>query len=93
LTIDEAKDLTINEIIERENANSQVEYQKQINKDYEKFEKAWNSFEGLIIKEDNVEAIIPQLTRDSKMIYCCLSSSSDHEGHIFYLLLKYLSNE
>lgn len=28
LTIDEAKDLTINEIIERENANPQIEYQK-----------------------------------------------------------------
>ncbi len=26
LTIDEAKDLTINEIIERENANPQIEY-------------------------------------------------------------------
>lgn len=41
-----------------------------------------------------MEAIIPRISKDSKMIYCCLTSSNaEHEGHIFYLLLKYLANE
>ncbi len=55
---------------------------------------AWNQFEGLIIKDDNVEATIPKISKDSKIIFCCLTSSNvELEGHIFYMLLKYLALE
>jgi hypothetical protein len=82
------------DIIERvtglKNVNS--DYIDRIKKEYMKFQDAWNTFSGLIIKDDNVEATIPVITEQSKFIYCCLSSSStDHEGHVFYLLLKYLA--
>jgi hypothetical protein len=67
---------------------------EKFEKDYHKFEQAWNSFAGLIIKEDNVEATIPVISRDTKIIQCCLTSSNvEHEGHIFFMLLKYLATE
>ena len=67
---------------------------EKFEKDYHKFELAWNSFAGLIIKEDNVEATIPVISRETKIIQCCLTSSNvDHEGYIFFMLLKYLATE
>jgi hypothetical protein len=54
--------------------------------------EAWNSFAGLIIKDENVEATIPNISINSPIIYCCLSQTSkEHKGYIFFLLLKYLA--
>jgi len=67
---------------------------RKLEREYDKFEKAWNTFAGLTIKDDNVDVSIPKINKDTKVIYCCLTSSNiDQEGHIFYLLLKYLSTE
>ena len=61
-------------------------------KRYAKFENAWNQFAGMTIRDGNVEGTIPHMSLESKMIYCCLtSSSSDNENYIFFLLLKYLA--
>ena len=49
------------------------EYLKKIEKDYLKFEQAWNAFSGLIIKDENVECTIPTISKDTKVIYCCIS--------------------
>ena len=65
-----------------------------IRKDFKKFEQAWNTFAGIIIKEDNVEAIVPKISIDSKVILCCLSQTNkEGQGYIFYLLLKYLAQK
>lgn len=95
ITIEEAKEYTMKEIIERENSfnKGNPDYIQKVERDYSKFETAWNSFASLIITEDNVEATIPIISRDSKMIYCCLTSTSDHDGFMFYLLLKYIASE
>jgi hypothetical protein len=46
----------------------------------------------MTIRDGNVEGTIPHLTLDSKIIYCCLTSSTfENENYIFFLLLKYLS--
>lgn len=56
------------------------------------FEEAWNTFAELIIRDENVEVVIPTISEDSPIIYCCLSQTSkDHEGYILFLLLKYLA--
>lgn len=95
ITIEEAKEYSIKEIIERENSfnKGNPDYIQKVEKDYAKFETAWNSFANLIITEDNVEATIPTISKDSKLIYCCLTFTSEHEGFMFYLLLKYIATE
>lgn len=68
ITIEEANELTIKDIIEREQDSLNInnnEYIHKINKDYNKFEQAWNSFAGLIIIDDNVEVVVPTISKRS----------------------------
>lgn len=76
LTLEEVRELSIKDIIERENSQGNQTYIDKVWKEFRKFEEAWNTFAGLIIKDDNVEATIPIISENSKIIYCCLSQTS-----------------
>jgi hypothetical protein len=95
LTLEDANDQTIQNIIDRENQNhfGNDEYLKKVNKHYDRFESAWNHFAGLIIRDGLYEAAIPHISRDSKLILCCLTSNpgDNHDGYILFMLLKYLA--
>jgi hypothetical protein len=100
LTFDEVNELSIGEIIQKENKNNMKarEYMQKIERDFIKFRDAWNSFAGLVIRDkkpnnsnEQIEVMIPEISLDSKVKLCCITTDNyDKEGFIFYMLLKYL---
>ena len=63
-----------------------------IRKDFLKFKNAWNTFAGLRLIDESVEAIVPQIDESTKVIYCCLTQKSrESPGYVFFLILKLLA--
>lgn len=75
LTYDEVCEMKIWEIIEKERRNNSGnrDYIAKVEKDYFKFRNAWNKFAGLLIRDKNVEVIVPEITEDSELSLCCIS--------------------
>eukprot|EP00347_Sterkiella_histriomuscorum_P010832 403374756 len=96
LTYDEANEMTIQEAMERDFQQNQAsrEYRKKKQKDFKKFKQAWNTFTGLIIKDKDVEVVIPEISEQSKLMLCCLTKDKkDQLGQVFYILIKYLTQK
>ena len=59
MTYDEANEMTMREIIDKERFQNQdkenIEYINKIEKDFSKFMSSWNKFAGLLIRDQNVE--------------------------------------